>query len=78
MKKRRYFTEGVDILINSFLLAFLLGYLVKFGIINLIVPGLNNWDIVFNIALWYVMVMHCTNRIFTNLRNIKTKRKENV
>lgn len=82
--------DGIDRLdywlglsLNGFFVFFFILYIGKFGITHLILEGDTRWKIIFNIGVWYVLVMYTFDKFFEHLKGgvkngkTKTKRKRN-
>ena len=63
--------DWFEIIINGFLGFFFLFYIGKFGVSNLIFESEDKWKIIFNIGIWYVLVMYCFDKFFDRLPSKK-------
>ncbi len=62
MKLIDYFKlEGI---VYGFFMFFFVIYIGKFGISDLVLESTTSWSILFNIGLWFVLVMFCMNGFF--------------
>lgn len=60
---------------NGFLFMFLLWYIGRYGITSLVLDSLDKWKIVFNITLWYVMIMYVSDKFFESLYRLRGEHK---
>ena len=60
----------------GFFMIFFMIYIGKFDLTNLILTGTTVWDILFNIGVWFVLVMFCINNFFDAAVKTKQRRLE--
>lgn len=73
-KKRRFgLFDYLDLSLNFFLFMFFIIYIGKFGISNFIFATSegDTWKILFNIGIWYTVVMFPMKEFFEKLKNEK-------
>lgn len=67
-------------MVYGFFMIFFILFIGKFGIANLILEPISEWNILFNIGVWFVLVFFCMNHFFDEAkkkekRRLKEKKK---
>ncbi len=60
----------------GFFLIFFMIFIGKFGLINLILEPITKWHMIFNIGVWFVLVMFCMENFFNAAEETKQHRLE--
>ena len=58
------FLQILDKALYGFILLFMLFYIGKFGITNLVLPATSTWQVIFNICLWFIVMSVCIKELF--------------
>ncbi len=64
--------------VHGFFIVFFSVFISKFGITNLILDSSTNWNIIFNVGVWFVLISFCANRFFDAADNKKQRRLKEV
>ncbi len=63
-------------IVYGFFMFFFIFFIGKFGFTNLILESTNNWNELFNIGVWFVLVMFCMNEFFSGAERAEKRRVE--
>lgn len=67
VKEKRNFASWLGIILNGFLAIFFMLYVIKFSLTDFILHGDNTWRQIFNIGVWYVIVLFLIDKFFEAL-----------
>lgn len=68
----KYLDKGI----YAFFMFFFMLYIGKFGITGLILEPINTWNVLFNLGVWFVLVMFCMDGLFKRNKFVSKGEKE--
>lgn len=57
------FSLWLGIILNGFFVIFFVLYIARFGLTDLVLNPDDTWKVIFNIGIWYVLIMHVINEL---------------